>query len=405
MAALDLQADTAAPARNMGMFPFVHRNTASKVIFGPGALEQLAGELAALGIRRPLLLAGPRTARSTIYARVAELPPPLACRSFTGVPEHSSVAAVAALVTAARAHDADGFIALGGGSVSDTAKAASLLLAEGGELSAHASRFTPPATLVIPELSAPKLPIVAIPTTASGAEATASLGVRTDDARKKLLFWDPKLAARVILIDPAANADVPASIMLATGMNGLAHCIEGLYSKVRTPVTTALALHAIGLFRDALPAVAASPRSVECRATLLTAAHLSGLVLTNARTCLHHAICHALGAVTGASHGQANAVMLPHALAFNAPAASDAMAAMVRAWGGSSRGDAPATAIGLVRDLQSEIGVTTRLRDIGVAREALADVAHAVMGERGVYFNPRAVEGPQQIEALLQAAW
>ena len=190
--------------------------------------------------------------------------------------------------------------------------------------------------------------------------------------------------------------------MLATGMNGLAHCIEGLYSKVRTPVTTALALHAIGLFVQALPRVAREPNSVGCRAELLAAAHLSGLVLMNARTCLHHAICHALGAVTGASHGQANAVLLPHAMAFNAEAACEAMASIVRAWG------APAGAGGavdLVRELQSEIQVPTRLRDIGVPRDSLGAVVKKVMMERGVYFNPREVHGPGEIEKLLKEAW
>jgi len=189
--------------------------------------------------------------------------------------------------------------------------------------------------------------------------------------------------------------------MLATGMNGLAHCVEGLYSKTRTPVTTALALHAIGLFAQALPRVAREPDSIAARAELLAAAHLSGLVLMNARTCLHHAICHALGAVTAVGHGQANAVILPHAMAFNADFAPEAMADMARAW----PGEAARTAIERVHALQTAIGVPTRLRDIGVPREGLGDVARKVMGERGIYFNPREVRGPEEIAALLERAW
>ena len=378
---------------------FVHRSTQTKVVFGAGAVARLPAELDEIGIRRPLLLSGPRTAQSALYGCAAAALDQLPCAAFTAIPEHSSVATVAAVVDRARAHGADGFVAVGGGSASDTAKAASLLLAEGGTLETHASRFTPPDTLVILDLPAPKLPVVAIPATASGAEVTPSLGVRTDDGQRKLLFWDLKLASRLIVIDPAANLATPAPLMLATGMNGLAHCIEGLYSRVRTPVTAALATHAIGLFVDALPQVARAPASIAARAALLSAAHLSGLVLMNARTCLHHAICHALGAVTGASHGEANAVILPHAIAFNAPAALEAMAAIRRAWGRN------APVVDLVRGLQAQIGVATRLRDIGVPRAALADVARKVMGERGVYFNPRAVRGPEEIEALLEAAW
>ncbi len=370
-------------------------------MFRAGALGQLGAELAELEIRRPLLLAGPRTARSSIYDQAAASLAGLECAAFTAVPEHSSVEAVAAIVAQARDHSADGFVAIGGGSVSDSAKAAALWLAEGGELHDHASRFTPPDNLVIPELKAPKLPIVAVPVTASGAEVTPSLGVRTADGRK-LLFWDMKLAARLIVIDPAANTSVPAALMLATGMNGLAHCVEGLYSKIRTPVTTALALHAAGLFAAALPAVARAPGSVAARADLLAAAHLSGHVLLNARTCLHHAICHALGAVTGVGHGDANAAILPHAVEFNAPAAPEAMAAFVRAWPGAA---SDSRAADLVRALQRRIGVPTRLRDIGVSRDALGSVAAKAVGERGVYFNPRPVSGPDAVRSILEAAW
>lgn len=380
---------------------FVHRSPQTKVVFGAGALSRLPAELEEIGIRRPLLLSGPRTARSPLYERVAAALERFACSAFKTVPEHSSVATVAAVVEQARGHRADGFVAIGGGSASDTAKAASLLLAEGGPLETHASRFTPPASLVIPELKAPKLPIVAIPATASGAEVTPSLGVRTDDGRKKLLFWDIKLASRLIVIDPEAAAATPAALLLATGMNGLAHCVEGLYSRVQTPVTAALATHAIGRFVEALPMVADEPDSIAARGALLSAAHLSGLVLMNARTCLHHAICHAIGAATGAAHGDANAVILPHAMAFNAAAAPEAMDAICRAW----RSDGAASAIERVRGLQAEIGVATHLRTIGVQRSALAEIAQKAMGERGVYFNPRPVRGPEEIEELLEAAW
>jgi alcohol dehydrogenase len=384
----------------MQIADFVHRSAQSKVVFNAGAIARLGEELAQLGMRRPVLLAGRRTARSPVYERVDAALRDVERAEFAEVPEHSSVAAVEVVVARARAHRADGFVAVGGGSASDTAKAAAIWLGEGGRLEDHASRFTPPASLVIPKLEAPKLPIVAVPCTASGAEVTPSLGVRTPDGRK-LLFWDLNVASRLIVIDPDANASVPAALMLATGMNGLAHCVEGLYSKTRTPVTTALALHAIGLFAQALPRVARAPDSVGARAALLAAAHLSGLVLMNARTCLHHAICHALGAVTGVGHGRANAVILPHAMAFNADFAPEAMASMGRAWPGKTA----ATAIERVQALQAAIGVPTRLRDIGVPREALDNVARKAMGERGIYFNPRTPRGPEEIAALLEQAW
>ncbi len=382
----------------MSIAAFVHRSARSKVVLQADAISLLPTELAELGVHRPLLIAGRKTALSPVFARARAALRGLDVKEYTDIPGHSSVGAVETAVALARAHRADGFIAVGGGSASDTAKAAALLLAEGGRLEDHASRFTPPDSLTVPELKQPKLPVIAVPCTASGAEVTPSLGIRTGDGRK-LLFWDVKLASSLILIDPVANCDVPAGIMLATGMNGLAHCVEGLYSKQRTPVAEALALHAMGLFAQALPRVAREPQCADHRAALLTAGHLSGQVLMNARTCLHHAICHALGAVAGVPHGEANAVVLPHAMAFNAQAAPQAMAAIARTWEGE--GDACAR----VRRLQEETGVPRRLRDIGVPQASLAAVADKVMTERGVYFNPRKVAGAGEIRALLEEAW
>ena len=133
--------------------------------------------------------------------------------------------------------------------------------------------------------------------------------------------------------------------------------------------------------------MAREPGSVEYRGRLLAAAHLSGLVLVNSRTCLHHAICHAIGAVTGASHGESNCVILPHAMSFNYRSAPESLP------------------VPRVRELQAELGVPTRLRDIGVPRDSLGAVAKKVMAERGLYFNPRPVQHPEEVQALLEAAW
>lgn len=380
---------------------FIHRTPASRVVFGPGCIATLADELQPLRLRRPLVISGPRTAASALHEAVRAALHQQPCVWFNEVPVHSSVTVVAQLVALVHREGVDGIVAVGGGSASDTAKATALWLAEGGQLEDHASRFTPPDALFIPELRQPKLPIVAVPSTASAAEVTPSLGVRTPDGHK-LLFTDPQLAARLILIDPQANLCVPAPLMLATGMNGLAHCLEGLYSKVRTPVSAALALHGTALFFRALPAVAEAPQDIGARGDLLAAAHLSGQVLLNARTCLHHAICHALGAAAGIGHGDANAVLLPAAIAFNAEAAAPPLAAAARAIG--MPGDARSL-VDALHTLRARLGVPTRLRDLGVPRDQLPHVSALVMHERGLHFNPRAVAHADEIERLLESVW
>lgn len=386
---------------SMSLTTFVQRSPLMKLILRDGAVTALPDELRLLGVQRPLLLCGSHARQSTLYRQLHEVLAGLDVLRSEPVPAHSSVALVEKLAAQAVQAGVDGLIALGGGSASDTAKAIALLMAEGGHLADHASRFTPPATLHVPVLTRPKLPIVSIPCTASGAEVTVSLGIRDDEGRK-LLFTDFQLASRLILIDPAANVEVPAPLMLSTGMNGLAHCMEGLYSLERTPMAETLALDALPRFFQSLPAVCRQPQDRAHRAELLYAAHLSGLVLVHARTCLHHAICHAIGSVSGVGHGDANAVMLPQVLAFNAEATAPALARAARALGCGS--DAAAF-LRALQALREETGVPTRLRDIGVEHAALDRIASKTMGERGLYFNPRRVTDVGEIRRLLEQAY
>ena len=383
----------------MSQWPsFVQRTPAMKTIRRAGAVEELRAELALLGAQRVLLVCSASVRASALHAQVMHQLDGLQVLQAPDIPAHSSVPLVQALAERSLEFGVQCLVAVGGGSCSDTAKAVALLMAEGGCLADHASRFTPPRQLHVPTLLRPKLPIVSVPCTASGAEVTPGLGVR-DANGAKLLFTDPQLASRVVLLDPQANLQVPASLMLSTGMNGVAHCIEGLYSLERSPLAELVALDALQRFAQALPAVHANPLDLDARAQLLYAAHLSGLVLVNARTALHHAVCHAIGSVTGAPHGQANAVLLPHALAFNRPHVAQALQRASAVLPGGQ------DVVAWVAHTSAALGVPTRLRDIGVAQDALAVIAQKTMGERGLYFNPRPVSHASEILALLQQAY
>lgn len=384
---------------------FMHQSLRSRVIARPDAICELGRELSKLGCKRPLLLSGSRTASSTLYANARNTLSDFEFFEASDIEPHSSVATVLRVAQIARDHAVDALIAVGGGSVSDTAKAVALVLAEGEPLEQHASRFLPPDTVLTPDLVQPKLPIITIPMTASGAEVTPSFGIRTPQGTK-LLFWDVQLASRVILLDPLANLCTPAEVMLSTGMNGLAHCIEGLYSKNRSPITTILALDGLGQFDRAMRLVARAPNELQARAELLLAAHISGMVLASARSCLHHAICHVLGATFGVAHGAVNSVILPHAVLFNASfAASELTAAAHRLGLAEASEDGPTAIVHWIRDLQKSTGVPTRLRDLGLDPDGLKAAAQKTMHERGLAFNPRPVSDPAEIEAILMAAW
>lgn len=296
---------------------------------------------------------------------------------------------------------ADCLIAIGGGSVADSAKALALLLAEGGQLADHVTTFAPPATVHIPRRVRPQLPIVGIPTTASGAETTSSFGVRGEDGHK-LMFWNRRVAAATLLIDPLLSEDLPITIMRDTAMNGIAHALEGLYSKGSSPVSDCVAIQAIETFQEALGRDA--PVEADQRRGILQAAHLAGLALSMARSCLHHAICHVVASRQALSHGAVNSVILPHALAFNEVEAAEALRPALDAVNRHSPRPYPSLSAWVV-DLQHRHAMPARLSDLGVPRDDLDHMARDVMTERGLALNPRPLTSVAEVLAILRAAF
>ncbi|MEP7205643.1 MAG: iron-containing alcohol dehydrogenase [Casimicrobiaceae bacterium] len=407
MTDLELAAPDVASANDTRALPpgFEFRGLPTRVVLRAGAVDDLEAELRAVGIRKAMLVCGRRTAASPLGALVRRVQAIAAV--VDDVVEHSDCAHVEVVARRAAEAGIDGLVAVGGGSASDTAKAIAIVLAEGAPLARHANVFTPPDHYVQQALAQPKLPIVVVPTTASAAEVTPGLGVRAANGRK-LLFWDAKLAPRTILLDPLANVDVPVGVMASTGMNAVAHCIEGLYSRVRNPISDALALGGLRALHQAMPAMVRDPTSVTARADVLAGAHLSGMVIANARVGIHHGICHGLGSLGGLPHGIANAVLLPHAMGFNAAVAGPPLRRAAEAMGVAvadlSDAQAVQRAIDAVVALQRTLGVPTRLRDTGLDRGLFGALADLAMGDRGLYFNPRRATR-EDVLALLEAAW
>lgn len=387
---------------------FAYDGLPTRVVHAPGALGTLAQQREIEAAQRIMLLCGPNTARTQLFAQVRSALGQRLKAQRTDIVEHSLASLVEEAAAQVRRDEIDLLVAVGGGSASDTAKAVAILLAEGGSLPDHANVFTPPDHYVQRVLPAPKLPIVVVPTTLSAAEVTPGLGIH-DGAGRKLLFWDVKLAPRLIVLDPAACVEVPAHIFATTGMNGVAHCVEGLYSRVRNPISDALAVGGLRMLAQALPRVVADPADVEARGLALVGANLSGQVIANARVGIHHAICHSLGVMGGLSHGVANSIMLPHAVAFNAETVPDRLRVIASALDIEVRGRSDTQVardtIAALQALQQAAGVPTRLEPAGVPSEALARVAQGTMGDRGLYFNPRRNVTRDEVQALLEGAW
>jgi alcohol dehydrogenase len=371
------------------------------VRFGDGVAGSVGAELRAMGLARPAVLTQDRIAASPRYAAMLRSLEGMAVLERRGIPPHSSVSLIETIAPDVAGFGADCLVAVGGGSVADSAKALALLLAEGGALADHVTVFRPPATIEIPRRTKPKLPIIAVPTTASGAETTSSFGVR-DGGRDKRMFWNRQVSSAAILIDPLMSRDVPLETMRYTAMNGIAHCLEGLYSKGRSFVSDGMAVQAVGLFQRALDAGPGEEPAQ--RRLILAAAHLSGMVLAMARSCLHHAICHVVGARLDLPHGLTNTVILPHALRFNEAVTAPLLAPALDIVNRQSARRYESLSSWLESAAEAH-RLPRRLRDLGVSEQALPGIAAHVMTERGLALNPRPVADASEVLEILRQAF
>lgn len=232
-------------------------------------------------------------------------------------------------------------------------------------------------------------PLVAIPTTYAGSEVTSIYGI-TESGRKRT-GRDTRVLPRTVLYDPQLTTSLPARVTAATGMNAIAHCVEALYAENAGPMTGAMAQEAIRALHATLPACIENPEDKTARTGALYGAYLAGSVLATTGMAIHHRICHVLGGTFGLPHGDVNAVVLPHAVAFNEPTAQEAIELVAEALGA----DAAARAL---FDLSVSLGAPTSLRELGMKKSDLEQAASLVVDAR--FYNPRPVDFDQVLQIL-----
>lgn len=343
---------------------FTYQALPVRVVFGPGSVAGIAEEVDRLDLRRVMVLSTP--GHAGLAGTVADL---LAHRAV-GVCPHAAMHVPAEVartaVHAVREAGADGCVAVGGGSTIGLAKAVAL---ECG------------------------LPVLAVPTTYSGSEMTTVWG-RTEDGVKRT-GRDPRVLPRTVVYDPELTLSLPPRLSATSGLNALAHAVEALYAPDTNPVVELLAADAVRGLAAALPLVVAVPDDLDARTAALRGAWLAGSCLGVTTMSLHHRLCHALGGSVGLPHAETHAVVLPHVLAYNAPAAPRALEVLRQALGGV----APATE---VWELGGRLGVPLSLRELGMRHEQIEPVVEQVMATP--YANPREVT-EAGLRAVLQDAF
>jgi alcohol dehydrogenase len=355
------------------------------VLHGAGALDGLAAECDRLGARRVLLLSTSSLAGSDAERRVRGALGERCAAVTRACRQHVPLAAVDELIATGREVGPDALVTVGGGSVTDAAKALAAALAAGyadaGRLLEHRIVFEYPDSISQRPLEGEPPPIVAVPTTLSAAEYDGIFGMTHEGTKD--LYNDVRLAPRSVVLDPAATRETPPELWAASGIRALDHAVEIYLSRAPAPVTDAAALHAVRLLFAHLPRSLDDPGDEEARLGAMRAAWLSMLGVDNVTLGLSHGIGHQIGARCGVPHGITSCVMLPTVMAHMAgvmPARlADLAVVMDTALAGAPEAEAAARAPELVRDFVRSLGLPTRLSEVGVGEDDFDRIAEDAM--------------------------
>ena len=343
---------------------FTFENLPCRVVFGSGTLSSAGTEVERLGGKRALVLTSPQ--QEAQGRQLGAALGPLYAGIFPDATMHTPVEVTTRALAAMKECDADCIVALGGGSTTGLGKA--LALRTGVNQ-------------------------ICIPTTYAGSEMTPILG-QTENGLKTTVR-DAAVLPETVIYDVDLTLTLPASLAATSGINAIAHAVEALYARDTNPVTSLMAEEGIRALARALPAIAANGDDRQARTDALYGAWLCGVCLGTVGMALHHKLCHTLGGTFDLPHAETHTIVLPHALAYNAPAVPEAAKRIARAIGAAE------AARGLF-DLAKGLGASMALRDIGMPESGIDKATDLAV--TNAYWNPRPLE-PAAIRDLIARAW
>jgi maleylacetate reductase len=343
---------------------FTFENLPCRVVFGSGTLSAAAAEIARLGGKRALVLTTPQ--QEAEGRKLGSSLGALFAGSFPGATMHTPVEVTEQALAAMKACDADCVVSLGGGSTTGLGKA--LALRTGVNQ-------------------------LCIPTTYAGSEMTPILGETKDGL--KTTIRNTAVLPETVIYDVDLTLSLPAGLAATSGINAIAHAVEALYARDNNPVISLMAEEGIRALAKALPAIMEKPGDRDARSQALYGAWLCGVCLGTVGMALHHKLCHTLGGTFDLPHAETHTIILSHAVAYNAPAAPEAMARIARAIGVND------AAQGLY-DLARQLNAKLALRDLGMPESGIDKAADLAV--TNAYWNPRPLER-DAIRDLIVRAW
>lgn len=358
--------------------------------FGRGSREKVVDEIKARGYKKVLLV----TDHALIEAKVTEMVTKKLDEAdipyfvFDGVKANPNVKNVQDGLTMAKINNINAIIAVGGGSVIDTAKAIGIIMTN--------PEFEDVVSLDgVADTKNKALPIIALPTTAgTAAEVTINYVITDDKRTKKMVCVDPHDIPEVAIIDPDLMQKMPKSLAASTGMDALTHAMEGYITKAAWLIPDMFHINAMSLIYKNLAAAAndKDPIAVE---KLGYAQYIAGMGFSNVGLGIVHSMAHSLGAYFDTPHGVANALLLPHVLKFNGEVCPDLYRNMGAAFGldmsNTTEEEAVDKVVEAVRELSLSLGIPQTLKEIGVSKEMIPTLAKQAINDACTPGNPREV--------------
>ena len=371
-----------------------------EVVFGRPAAEALVEQMDRLGASRAFLMVSGTLNRET--GEIEKIRSALGARcaaTFDAMPPHTPRQAVIAAAEQARAANADLIVTVGGGSITDGAKAVQLCLANDVRSVDDIDRVRA-SRGVVPPMAAPSVRQISVPTTIAGGEFSALAGVTNQRTKVKEMLRHDLVMPRAVILDPAVTLHTPEWLWLSTGIRAVDHCVEGLCSREAHPYADAQALKGLSMLTQALPRVKADPGDLDARMDCQIGTWLSmGPLSSGVPMGASHGIGYVLGAEFGVPHGYTSCVMLPSVMRWNKSDNAERQALVAAAMGKPGQ-DAADVLDSFIRGL----GLPRSLRDVGVGPEQFDRIAQQAMATPWIPRNPRKIDGPAQVRDILVLA-
>lgn len=381
-----------------------------KILSGKNALENIPFELKNLEVNRPIILTDDilikfgqvKIIEDALYENNIEVP-----IVYSKIPPDSSVKVVNEIAKLYREKGCDSIIAIGGGSVIDTAKGVNILVSKNSD---DIMEY-----MGLEVITGKMKPFIVVPSTAgTGSEVTLVAVIADPDRNIKMEFISYNMLPDVAVLDPRMTLSLPAKLTASTGVDALVHAIEGYSCIQKNPLSDSYAISAINLIRENLIPVVENGRDENRRLAMANASLMAGIAFSNSMVGVVHAIGHALGGVCHVPHGDAMTILLPYGMEYNIDKAGEYYSELLLAVGGpelyasTPKSERARECIKVIREMEERLnkicGLPIKLRDVGVKKEDFSRIAKTAINDGAALANPVEV-GYEDVLRILAAAY